>query len=1032
MLKTVRDACTLQPNALEIKISDQIEQLDELINTQGDGGEFFAKTHITQGMDALVREGIARLAGKSNQAVFHLKQSMGGGKTHLLVGFGLLARNAKLRSKICASYPHAEAFDTARVAAFNGRNNPNHFLWGEIAAQLGSGELFKDFWAGGPKAPDEKDWLKLFDGGQPILILLDEMPPYFHYLDTQKVGNGTMADIATRAFANMLTAAGKKANVCIVVSDLAAAYESGTNLINRALNDAKQELGRQERTITPVDLAGNEIYEILRKRLFVSMPDRAVIDSVAEHFGRELAEATKAKVASRGAESIADEVAETYPFHPRLKNLVALFKENEKFKQTRGLMEIVSRLLKSVWERKTNDVFLIGPQHFDLSISEVREKLTEISEMRDVIAKDLWDANHSAHTQIIDLSRSTDATAQVGALLLTASLSTAVNAVKGLTREEIVESLVMPNRKPSEFLEAFDELAKEAWYLHHTQDERYYFDRQENLTKLLQSLAGDAPENKVDELIRHRISEMFKPIRKSAYEEVLALPPLDQIAERVRRARVLLVVSPDSKLPPEVVRRFFEGLSQKNNLCVLTGDKTQMASVEKAARHVFAAEKADSRIPKGHAQREELERKQLQYGQDFNSTVLSVFDKVLFPIQRQGKPAELAPKSLDTSRDTSRPFNGEDQIEKTLISDPKKLFVDVDKDFDGLREKAEMLLWAENQTDARWSDIVDRISEQAGFPWLPPKGAEQLKSFAFNRGRWEDLGNGYITKTPKKKKTAVQVTAETDPDDSGKVRLRVNPIHAGPSPKIYFSENGPVTTKSKVLEDTTLESSALRVFFLVVDPSEQFETGEPTKWENRLVIRNELVEERGKRAVRLSVAPSGNIRYSLDGSEARNGTEYTEAIKIGDSEARLLVFAEAEGLETRADFTFQAKGKKGVQIDDTKQAKVTASKGQKRLDSRQKTFAGLQAAREMSVQFEGVMLTIGDSVQNIMITVSPDVPVDGHYIEALLNSALNIKNFPPDAPVTMTFKKANFKSGHDLRQFTEDLGIELHNGEVQQ
>ncbi len=99
---------------------------------------------------------------------------------------------------------------------------------------------------------------------------MDEMPPYFHYLDTQQVGKGTVADIATRAFANLLTAAGKKANVCIVVSDLSASYESGTRLITRALDDARQELGRQERNITPVDLAANEIYDILRKRLFVS------------------------------------------------------------------------------------------------------------------------------------------------------------------------------------------------------------------------------------------------------------------------------------------------------------------------------------------------------------------------------------------------------------------------------------------------------------------------------------------------------------------------------------------------------------------------------------------------------------------------------------------------------------------------------------------------------------------------------------------------------------------------------------------
>lgn len=310
-MKTVRDACTLQPNALTIKLSDQIEQLDELITTEGDGSAFFEKTHITQGMQDLISEGLARLAGFSSQAIFHLKQSMGGGKTHLLVGFGLLAKHAGLRKKYCGGMLHASAFKTADIAAFNGRNNPDHFFWGEIANQLGKGEQFKAFWTGGPKAPDEKDWLKLFDGDRPILILLDEMPPYFHYLDTQKVGNGTVADIATRAFANLLTAAGKKSNVCVVVSDLAATYDTGTKLITRALEDARAELGRQERNITPVDLAANEIYDILRKRLFKSLPDKAEIEDIAEAFGRKLEEAAKSKTTSRGAEAIADEVAAT-------------------------------------------------------------------------------------------------------------------------------------------------------------------------------------------------------------------------------------------------------------------------------------------------------------------------------------------------------------------------------------------------------------------------------------------------------------------------------------------------------------------------------------------------------------------------------------------------------------------------------------------------------------------------------------------------------------------------------------------------
>jgi hypothetical protein len=225
-MQTVRDACKLQPHALSIKLSDQIEQLDELITVEGDGTQFFEKTYITQGMQDLISEGIAQLAGVSTQGVFHLKQAMGGGKTHLLVGFGLLAKHPALRKKYCGGIPHAQAFEVAGIAAFNGRNNPDHFFWGEIANQLGKGEQFKAFWTSGPKAPDERDWLKLFDGGTPILILLDEMPPYFHYLDTQKVGNGTVADIATRAFANLITAAGKKRNVCVVVSDLARSVEN--------------------------------------------------------------------------------------------------------------------------------------------------------------------------------------------------------------------------------------------------------------------------------------------------------------------------------------------------------------------------------------------------------------------------------------------------------------------------------------------------------------------------------------------------------------------------------------------------------------------------------------------------------------------------------------------------------------------------------------------------------------------------------------------------------------------------------------
>ncbi len=161
------------------------------------------------------------------------------------------------------------------------------------------------------------------------------MPPYFQYYDTQSVGNGTVADYRHPRIRKLLTAAGKKKNVCIVVSDLDAAYDTGGKLIQKALTDARNELGRQERSITPVDLSNNEIYDILRKRLFKSLPDIAEIEDIAAAFGKKLEEAAKSKSVNRGAEAIADEIAATYPFHPQLKNVIALFKENENFRQTR-------------------------------------------------------------------------------------------------------------------------------------------------------------------------------------------------------------------------------------------------------------------------------------------------------------------------------------------------------------------------------------------------------------------------------------------------------------------------------------------------------------------------------------------------------------------------------------------------------------------------------------------------------------------------------------------------------------------------
>lgn len=1015
MLKTVKDACKLHPNALDIRVSDQIEQLDQLISAEGDGKAFFAKTHITAGMAILLKEGIARLAGKSSQSAFHLKQSMGGGKTHLLVGFGLLAKSPTLReaiSKEAGGLPGQDAFGKARVAAFNGRNSPPGFFWGELADQLGKGEDFKRFWKDGPKAPDPKDWAKLFAGDQPCLILLDEMPPYFNDLDTKPIGNGTVADIAVRAFANLLIAAGQRSNACVVISDLEAAYRSGQNLINRALGDAAKELGRVARTITPVDLSGTEVYDILRKRLFAKLPTDAERNDVAAAYGAALAEASKAKITGRGAEALADEVDKTYPFHPLLKNVIALFKENESFQQTRGLMELVSRLLRSVWERPTNDVFLIGPQHFDLAIDEVRDKLASISLMPDVIAKDLWDSTGSGHAQLIDAPDSSDAAAQVGVTLLMASLSTAVNAVRGLTKEELVQCLTAPNRRWNEFEPAFEQLQKDAWFLHKSPEGRLYFDKQHNLTKLLQELASKAPENLIDSLIRHRLEEMFKPTRKAAYTEVLALPVIEDAAEKVKKGRVLLIISPDSKMPPEEVAKFFAAITKRNNVLVLTGDKSTMGSVDKAARHVFAGEKAAATtIIAGHPQRAELEAKLEQYAQDFTSTLKNLFDKVFFPRQLPDKLAELTHKALDYSRDNAKVFNGEEQIEKTLTEQPLKLYLSVKDNIDPIRVKAERLLFPAGLTEGRWTDIVDASAEQAGMPWLPPKGLEEVKAILCSEGRWQDLGNGYVTCKPKPKRTSVQVVPQTEPDDDGKVRLSVGATDCGPTPRIHYAENGAVTTKSPILKDGTLTTNAIKVQFLAVDPTGKNETGEPYTFTNKLTIRFELRPGSPRKAALYVVPKPTTISYSLDGSEPRNGTPYSTPFVVKDSGATLAVFAELDEVEAKDSFHIDPVDDKDGKVRPIPEPGIFTSKsGTKELGSRASVYEALKIAKEGKLRFESVALTTGQGAKSVGVNIPS--AVTGEYIESIL-AAVDL-NFSPSDPITMRFRKVHFGLAADL------------------
>ncbi len=267
------------------------------------------------------------------------------------------------------------------------------------------------------------------------------------------------------------------------------------------------------------------------------------------------------------------------------------------------------------------------------------------------------------------------------------------------------------------------------------------------------------------------------------------------------------------------------------------------------------------------------------------------------------------------------------------------------------------------------------------------------------------------------------------PNDAGEVRLRVEPVNGGPTPQIFYAEDGPVSERSQRLTEPELRTRALRVAFLVKDPTNRYETGEPYVWENKLTIRNRLVERDGQRWVELLVAPRGEMRYTLDGSEPRFGAPYTGPFAIGDDEVRLLVFAEAEGLQAKEMFTFGPRGRKEVRIINDRPARLKADRTSFKLDSRAAVFEALKLAIEYRVTFENIYLTVGQGAQTITLSIG-DIAVDAEFLMRIANQL--VERAPAEAPVTMTFKRALFQTGHDAQTFSQRFGIQLAQEQIEQ
>lgn len=1038
MIKTVKQACRFNAVIHDYRMSQGIENLADLIRDEGDGREFFARNYVTHGMSQLFREGLLRLSGKSDQAVFELTQAMGGGKTHMMIALGLLARHPHLRPEVLPADVQARVnFGQARIAAFNGRNTPENYIWGDIATQLGEAEAIKPFWANGPKAVDQRKWKEII-GDKPTLILLDELPPYLDNASTQVFGQGTLANMVVYSLSSLMSAALELPNCCIAVANLSGSYQAQTKALAEAISNLQQETRRQAMTITPVQLAGNEIYEILKTRLIDEMPSERVIADVAEEYAQQIKKAEDAGyIVAASMEQIAEQIRETYPFHPSFKHLVALFKENEGFRQTRGLMQFTARLLKSVALRDTDDVHLIGTQHLALNDDQVRDEIERIApKLLPAVTRDIADKGN-AIAEVIDDEFDGDAARQVMTLLLASSLSRAVGGRIGLSESEIIEFLAAPSRKPDEFLQALQRLREQAWYLHR-EDQRLFVKETENLSRQIERNAKEVPQPKIDQALINRLTGILQSERRLAYQDMHVLPRLDEI--RLSGPRTLIVIKPDGKVPPSELQNFFDYQQEKNNLLVLTGQDSHLAdAVEDRLRDLYAIEQIHKRLRAGDTLFEEA-RDRLEEAEDrFGKALSAAYNRVYFP---SADPMDgrhfLANVTIDNGLKLGKgDQSAEAQIE-ALLASPRanyKLAATFTANFGEYFAMAEEVLWPTGKDNRRtpWKDVVARAKSNPDWPWMPGSGGlDTLKAEALKQGRWRLGEDGYVEKGPfPKDKTTVNVSVVGIQPETGATLLSLTPRHVGESPVVVYATKPEGLVNGQAVDDldsfSTLEGT---LYFQARDTTGHYETGAPVRWMAELKIRHQVEPAADKRKITLACTPKASLSYTLDGSNPRDGNAYDCPFEVGSAATRLLVYARAGEANKTADFQIPASGDRSVQIIDSKPVKLQPKRIG--LDTIDRVFGVINRFRDHTgTRFKGVRIEIGEGENTVTVRFQ-EREVTAAVIEGVVNSLRQLLA-EEQAPVAITISDGiQFDTGFAAKEFAKLVGLELKPGDVVQ
>jgi predicted AAA+ superfamily ATPase len=517
---------------------------------------FFSKTFLTQGLRTVARRVIKGLNGEEDaeNRVISLQTGFGGGKTHILISLFHLAKSGSKATDTVIKELFASAapkFEQANIAVFtNTTNDPAQgrtvdgtrirTMWGELAYQLGGKTAYEII-----RINDETRtapaglFKKVLEQCKPALILVDELADYCVKASAQEVVGSNLSD-QTISFVQELSEAVSATNNCVMVATLPASVTevASSPQAGQILTSLQNRLTRVGADTKPV--ADDEIYEVIRRRLFDDLIHSEEIDQVISSY-TSLYQELKSELPTHATRSeYKERLRKSYPFHPELIDVFKVrWASHHDFQRTRGVLRLVASIVSDLWKRQHN---LIGKNLLihtgDVNFENLDALTGQLKKLYGngysaVISADVSGSSSNAHR--IDEDKT-----EFGNANLTKSIASTI----------LLNSFGSdgPNKGTTA---ALQELEGRAHFLYYSSTgasgKRYWFHTKPNINILITQAKNDIQPLEVDTEIERRLKQQTEGI--TAFK--VLVNPGDEIPEQLRPA--LIILPPKYSANPSVI-----------------------------------------------------------------------------------------------------------------------------------------------------------------------------------------------------------------------------------------------------------------------------------------------------------------------------------------------------------------------------------------------------------------------------------------------------------------------------------------------